>query len=232
MDKLDFLDTPEGVGEDVQPEAQAPEVVEAQPEPEPEADGPARGPDGKFLPKESRDEKPEVPPGYLPMAALLDEREKRQQAEERLRSYEQQYEDTDAQQVPDIQQALFAQALTFSRRLAELQHGADTVNKVQAWAKARCDADPFFNQKVYASQDPYGVALDEWRKEQAVQQIGDPAQIQAFLQWQATQQAAPAVSPQQPTPPRSIASDPNAGGTKPGHHTPSPEEVFGSVFKG
>ena len=34
------------------------------------------------------------------------------------------------------------------------------------WAVARCDADPFFNQQMLASEDPYEAAYRAWQSEQ------------------------------------------------------------------
>ncbi len=80
---------------DVVEEVETPEVVE---EAEPVTAERPRGPDGKFIPKETGvvEEAPAVPPttNQLPQAeyaALRDERQKRQQLEERLRQFEEHY---------------------------------------------------------------------------------------------------------------------------------------------
>ena len=263
MDTLDFLDGQE-------PE-QTP-VTEAPAEP---AEGPARGPDGKFVPKEQAEPAPAAepaqpdptaeqqpeptaepaptapPPGFVPLQAVHEAREKARQAEERLRAYEAQqaqqpqyvpdrYEDPEgyeAFQAQQIQGAIYQQNLTWSRRIAELAHTPEKVAEAHEWGLRKCDEDPFFNQRVASSQDPYGVVMEEWKREQLLQSF-QPADYDEFLAWKAgrpaqSPQAATAapISQSTPPPPRSIASQHSAGGAKPGEQPVGPGVSFDAVFK-
>lgn len=123
MDKLSFLDG---------------DATAETPVAEPIAEGPVRGPDGKFAKAEAEtpvaepapqpepepqpapvQATPEREPGHVPISALLDERDKRRQLEEQLRHFQQQqapepvappnpYEDPDGW--TDYQQSLVAQS--------------------------------------------------------------------------------------------------------------------------
>jgi hypothetical protein len=90
-------------------------------------------------------------------------------------------------------------------------------------------------------RDPFGFALEEYNRDQALVLLSDPKLLEQFRAFQsgqaplaAPQASQPAVapaSPQSPTPPRSMASAPNAGGTKPGEQPVGPSVAFDSVFK-
>lgn len=207
-----------------------------------EADGQARGPDGKFLPKDG-EPKPEpvaeaapaalapvvaapIPePTVAPIAALLDERDKRQTAERErdaatartreLEEWRQQQEaKANRQPIPDratdpdgfdayqrqqFSTALYDQKLEFSRTTAELRHGPEVVEKAFAWGTQRCDRDPHFNEKVRASRDPVGMVVGEWRRDQMLAQLGnDPTRVEAFIAWEAAQKTDPAAQAQAP----------------------------------
>jgi hypothetical protein len=261
MDKLDFLDgdTP------VEPTAAAttPEAAPT-PEPSPEAAGQPRGPDGKFAPKaeaapaaQAEPQAPALTPealatpaaesvrapdGYVPVAALQAEREK---ANAYKRQLEQQppppapdpYEDFEAYQAWQSSQVV-TERTQWSKQLAEAKHGADLVTQAQQWAFERFDTDPAFAQAAASSRDPYGFAIAEFQRHQALSLLSDPsnlAKFQAFLTGQGpAPAAAPAVvpaSPQSPTPPRSLASVPNAGGAQPGAVPTGPGAAFDAVFK-
>jgi chemotaxis protein histidine kinase CheA len=250
--------TPEVVAADAAPAADA----AASPEPDAStAEGPKRGPDGKFAAADAPDSTPpaspaaETPPTappppdpMAPVAALVDERLKRQRAEDErdaanLRATQlQQWRDQQealarAQPVKSreedpagweqrreaqFQAALNDQRLMTSRAVAEVKHGEDVVSKAYQWGFDRCATDPYFNAKVAASTDPVGTVVAEWKREQLLSRI-DPAQLDAFQQWQAQQAAAPApgspqvqpipaAQPAAPAAPRaSLAAGPSAG---------------------
>ncbi len=105
-------------------EVEAPEIAE---EAEPVTAERPRGPDGKFIPKETgvdpQDAEP-VPPttNQLPQAeyaALRDERQKRQQLEERLRQFEEHYAAQQAQAAPKIAPDMFDDPDGFKAHLRE-----------------------------------------------------------------------------------------------------------------
>lgn len=261
MDPLDFLDGQEPV-DTTTPAQPAPEAT-AQPAETPPAEGPARGPDGKFVAKagetaptaEPAPQAPAIPPegaaqtdpakppeGFVPVSALQAEREKRQALE---RQYQQQpppprpdpFEDFEAYEAWSEGQ-IIAERTEWSRQLAETKHGAEIVTQAQQWAAERFEADPVFAQAARASRDPYGFAIAEYQRHQALSLLSDPtnfAKFQAFLAGNAPAPApAPAppivAPPAQPSPPpRSIASAPNAGAAKPGEVQPG--SAFDMVFK-
>ncbi len=247
MDKLDFLDAPTG-----DEPAPAP-VIEAAPEPTPEpTEGPARGPDGKFAPRTEAAPEPQAeqppeppqaqqpPPGFVPVAALQEIRKELQA----LRQAPQQpapdpYEDFEGYQAHAEAQR-HTERLGWSQRLAVVQHGEELTNTVLEWAKTRADQDPMFNQRALQNPDPVGFAVQEYQREQALEMLSKPELLQAFQAWQTQTQTpqqpqaitAPAPIPhQQPTPPRSLASAPAAGGIKPGEIPVGPSVAFDSVFK-
>lgn len=228
--------------------------------------GQPRGPDGKFAPVEAAPAapaaEPQAEPPHAPITALLDERDKRQAAERRAEAAEvraRQLEDWRTQQEaalnrrppPDratdpeaweahrsdqIGQALYGQRLEMSRNFAELKHGEDVTKTAFDWGVQKCDADPFFNERVRAAKDPVGLVVAEWKREQAIAKVADPAELDAFLAWKAAGGNAPpnsgalAAPPQAPAAPRaSLAAAPSAGS----HAQPDAldgEATFGRMF--
>lgn len=204
-EELDFLDgdkpaeTPAAVSE--QPVVETPA--------EPSQEGPARGPDGKFVskageapqepqaapeppqapPVEAKAEPAQVPEGYVPLSALKELRKEIQALKQAPPS---------PIQLPDIyqdpegyQQAVQFQAeqqahairLDYSKRLAAATHGAQTVDQAYEWAYARCDADPIFNQQVRAAADPYEFVVSEWKRDRIFGLLSqqDPARLEQLL---------------------------------------------------
>lgn len=197
-----------------------------------------------------------TPPGHVPLSALLDTRDKAKAAEERARLAEERIAAIEAErqrpaaQAPDryadpdayddfreaqMAQALRAQAMEIAQIRAEGVHGAELVKAAREWAKERCDQDPFFNQRMFASADPFGEAIAEYQQAQALSALSDPEKLRAFNEWQAGQSAAPApsspaASEPQPAPPRSLASAPAAGSAKPGQQPVGPGVAFDALF--
>lgn len=263
--ELDFLDGPS-------PEPANTPAVQAEPTPETAAEaphGPARGPDGKFAPRDTAapqeasvaapEQAPQqpaapsaAPEGYVPLPVFMQLRDEMRDLKRQVTPPQPQYEPIPAPdpyedpegfvqyQQAQVQQATYGVNLQWSRRIAEIQYGPEVTGQAFDWGVARCDADPFFNQKVASSQDPVGFVVAEWKREQLLSKVTDPAQIDAFLAWQASQgpgapaqQAAPAAFPQSSQmPPRSIAAAPQAGGAKPGDLPIDPAAAFASVFNG
>lgn len=187
---------------------------------------------------------------HAPLAALLDERDKRKAAEQELARFRAQQPQQQPQAAPDpiddpegyssfqdqkVQQALYATNLQWSERIATIQHGGETVTKAKEWGITRCDADPYFNAKVAASPDPVGFVVSEWKRDQIASNVND-TDYEQFLAWKTAQaqiQQPPATGPAPPTspaiPPRSLASAPSAGTilTEPAQ---SDEEIFAETF--
>jgi hypothetical protein len=241
MDNLDFLDGAAAPVEDVQP-ANVEPAAEPAPEPQPEPQTP-RDEHGRFAPKAAAEPAPAEPsapapaeppkpePIMVPLAALHETRDKVKDLEAQLGQFRQAqqpqpqpvqapdpYEDPEgfaAFQQQQTHAAIYASNLNWSARVAELQHGKELVASVMEWGKARCDADPYFNARLHASQDPVGLAIEEFQRSNI-----DPSDYAAFTAWKtaqaATSQAQPqpaqAAAPPTPAPPQSIVSAPSAGG--------------------
>jgi hypothetical protein len=262
MDKLDFLNGPSPDEPAVSDADPAPEAEPSAPAaPEPPQDGPARGPDGKFAPKDAAPApqeaqapatppeappaapaEPVVPPGFVPVAALQELRKEMQALRQQQAAPPpvppDPYEDPEGYTAHQEDQRIAINA-QWSQRLAVATHGEDAVNRAQQWAADRFERDPVFRQQSLAHPDPFGFAIVEHQREQALQMFTDPKTLESFRAWQAAQmgqppaaqQPAPAPSPgvPQPTaPPPSIASAPSAGGVQ---HVPSgPGQAFSAVI--
>lgn len=260
MDDDDFLAAVEAdnkgtaPAEELKPAETPAEEPKQEPKPEPQ-------------PEEAKaDEKPleltevvveapkQVEPGFVPIAAMLDARDKAKAAEaelQRLRAAQQQqqqrplqmpdpYEDPEgyaAAQQAQVEHALYQTNLRWSERIATIQHGEETVKAAKDWAYAKCDEDPYFNARVAASPDPVGLAVAEYKREEIASKV-TPDEFAQFQAWKAaqaqvqqqTQPAAPAAQPSQTSaiPPPSLASAPSAGSilTEP---IQSDEEIFNEV---
>lgn len=227
MEPLSFLDAPE-TGER-EPVAEAP-VSETPPA----SEGPARGPDGKFVGKqaEAPAEAPpvaEAPPepaptseaapaasaetapnsGFVPLAVVLDTRDKLRAAEAELQQLRAQKPqprlgptvnpDEDPRGAWEEAQALKRQTeVNWSRKLAETVHGPETVREAHEWAFARCDQDPGFNAKIHASQDPYALVMQEHQQFKLMQTLQDPAKRDRLLALLSDDAATAAQTPQDP----------------------------------
>lgn len=230
--------------EAVEAETEASEAPEAQAD-EAEAQSESKG-ESEAAPPAASEEKQS---DHIPLTALLDEREKRQQAQrelEELRRWKAQQEAQRQQQRPDFfenpeavlqqerqqfQQALVAEKLKQSRFLAEREFGAETVQA----------AFELFNDPKHAPKShellnepsPFHAAVEYYKQQKTLQEIGsDPeawrkqqeealrAQIRAELEAELAQKKPAA-------PPRSLASAPSAGG-----ETPSAGSAFDELFGG
>lgn len=206
--ELSFLsgDAPE-VEEVVTPVVESAPVVETPPAPEPEPVPPAVPP-------------PE--PGHVPLAAMLDERDKRQALEKQVADYrarEQAAAQANAQPLPieaQVEARLYTANLNASRRFAEREYGKETVATVHDWAAAKCDADPLFNQQMRSAEDPYEAAMQAWNRDRVVAEVS-AGDLDAFRAWKAASAQAQAPSPHvtqsQPAVaiPRSLANAPGNG---------------------
>ena len=203
MNDLPFLDDGE---------AQEPiEAVEAQPETPPEAKGETVAP-----PATPEDH------GRIPIAALLDEREKRKEKEREVEALNRRIADYEAKATPkpdffaDPEAALAAaqraaQAaaintkLETSRFLAEEKFGAE---KVQA-AYEFFDRNPHLSGQLLTSPSPFHAAVKEYEKHQAVTEIGeDPSAYRARVEAEVRERilAEYNVQPKPTAPPPSLSS--------------------------
>lgn len=236
MDPLEFLGGQEPEITDAAPQVEAiePEPVEPAAEAAPGAEeGPVRDEKGRFAPKTGQEREP----GHVPITALMDERDKRKAAEDRLRQYETQeqgpYIDEDTAAV--VHNATLKVKLDISEDLAREKHGDEVVDQVIAWAQSQFQNRPGFYAEVMSHRNPYGHVIQQYQRDQMVSQL-TPDDFAAFQAWKQTRAQAPAqpaaapAAPSTPTPPRSIASAPNAGGTKPGEQPVGPGVAFDSIF--
>lgn len=190
---------------------------------------------------------------HVPLPTFLDMRDRANAAEKRakeLEDWRRQQEQQARRQPPpsreqdpegyavyrehEFGQQLYSMKMASSRRFAEMSHGPDVVKTAFEWGAGRCDQDPFFNEKVRQSDDPIGLVVEEWRRDQVAAKV-DPSDFEAFLAWKATQQPGqqapanpaapqaqqPGVRPAAPRP--SIAAAPSAGAT------PDPQGMDGQA---
>jgi hypothetical protein len=240
-EKLNFLDAEEPAAP--APEQSAP-VIEADkpaaPEPEPQGDARARDPEtGRFV----------------PISALLDERDKRQaetrkreELEQQLQRYQQPQQPEQAPTDPSgiIQYALaeqqriaFNERLNTSELMARQSHGEETVSEAQQAFLSAVQQNPMLQQQLQGQIHPYDFVVKWHKQHKLMSEIGqDPEawrkseaekirqQVLAELQGQGVQ---PAQSSQSQPPP-SVVGRPAAAraGTVP----VGAGNAFDNLFKG
>lgn len=189
-DKLSFLDQPRdetgrfASKQDSQPVAEAPP-----PAPEPPAETqPALTPEP--APSQPASAPVQPPPGYIPMAAVLDEREKRQKYERELEDMRRKYEEAtrkppqplDPIADPEaferslnerIQQSRW-DAITSTSLVSALRtHGREKVTAAEQWVEQQTAANPAFRQTILNQLDPYDFVVQEHQKSLRQQKLGD-----------------------------------------------------------
>lgn len=191
--------------------------------------------------------KPE--PGFVPFAAVLDERDKRKELQAEIERMRQAQPAAQPQPLPDMfedpegytsalaqtfEHRIYQTQLQMSERFARNQYGEELTTAAKEWAIEKCNHDPHFNAKVRESGDPVGYAVQEYQRDQIVSSV-TPDDFAQFTAWKQAQAglAQPATQ-QEPTsqakpPPRSLASAPSAGpaATEP---VQSDEEIFAETF--
>lgn len=210
MNDLPFLD--DGEAEEII------EAVEAQPEPEAKGETPVAPP---ATPEDH---------GRIPIAALLDEREKRKEKEREVEALNRRIADYEAKATPkpdffaDPEAALAAaqraaQAaaintkLETSRFLAEEKFGAE---KVQA-AYEYFDKNPHLSGQLLTSPSPFHAAVKEYERHQAMTEIGeDPSAYRARVEAEVRERilAEYNVQPKPTAPPPSLSSAPSVSAGK------------------
>lgn len=237
-DKLGFLDAeaPAAPAPEPAPQEPAPEAkVEAAPqaEPEPQGDGRPRDPEtGRFI----------------PISALLDEREKRQKIERELEALkrlppEPEYVPTDPSEIiqyalAEQQRIAFNERLNTSELMARQAHGEDVVTEAQQAFLSAVQQNPMLQQQLQVQIHPYDFVVKWHKQHKLMSEIGqDPEawrkaeaekirqQVLAELQGQGVQ---PAPSSQQPPP--SVVGRPAAA--KAGSVPVGPGNAFDSIFRG
>lgn len=234
-DLPDFLGgEPSDVGQ--APVIEAPEAATAALEPE---IAPPEAPAAPVEPQATPVEPSAPPPGYVPLAALLDTRDQLKEARHHAQALEAQLAPPE---IPDpfedpqgyaehqqfaMQQQMKAHAFGNSKLIAESGPDAALIPQALAWAQQRAEQDPGFRQQSFDHHHPVGFALQEFKRHQTMTQVGDDpdafvrkraAELGFVQRTDPNQNPAPAahapapIPPQRPVAPRpSLAATPSAG---------------------
>lgn len=175
-------------------------LFEEAPEPqvtEPKDDAPAQeAPVAKETPAEEAAPAPEEAnpkiepePKMVPLAALEEARTRARDAEARLADASKpketpaeapaprSFDDDPAGAMQDflgqVELNNVNLALNTSRRFAAKEHGQELVDTVQAWALEKFDKDAAYAAKVIYAEDPYELAIADYKAEQALNAAKD-----------------------------------------------------------
>lgn len=240
-DPLDFLDTqPAGgdnasAGEQPAPAAE-PHSPPAQPVVAKEPVAPAPKDPAEVIPpapKEGDTPAAKAPDGFVPISALLDERDKRKAEQQRAQAAEERAQGLQPQaEVPDpvkqpaeyaayqdarYQMTVINERMNTSERFTRMVVKDDAmVDAARDWASARFEQEPEFAYQLFAEADPYGKMVELYKQSQKLGALGDDAEFAAFQAWKAEQAAAaggtPAAEGQAATPPQAQPATPAAPG--------------------
>lgn len=190
-------------------------------------------------------------PGFVPLAAMLDERDKRKAAEQERTSLQEQLKSREAPvTVPDpyddpegynqhtqrqIDQMMTAQRFNTSALIAKQAHGVEAVDAAAAWAEERAKTDPSFASMYMREEHPIEWIVQQHKRDSLVSQLPtDVSSLDELIEREIAKRgltapiAAPAVQPvlKSAEPPRSIASD-----ASPSNNTTSdPSAEFDAIF--
>jgi hypothetical protein len=229
------------------PEEVVAETVEAEPvvDEQPEQVGQPRGPDGKFLPKGepetaiSAPPAPQEEPGHIPIAALKDERSKRQTLENELAQLREQmqrmqqpqpivqpegppdqWDDPDGYRDWLIKTAeeRATQAATQAFNIQRIRADAaqfsvdkpDYDQTIQAFRQL-ADVNPALYEQMQAAPSPAKFAYETARTHLEIQQYGSLDALIAARVEAAQKEALAALPSQLPSLPPSISSDRSVG---------------------
>lgn len=169
---------------------------------------------------------------FAPIAALQEERQKRQDAERRVSELEGRQQPAPQPQAIDplddpdgfnrniearIQATAAEQRFAMSERFSRKDHGDEAVDKAVSWATQRASTDPVFAASYMRDPDPIGYIVRQHQQADrlALLETDEVAFARSIMERHgltvATATPAPAPVPAQPTP-RSIASAPSSGG--------------------
>lgn len=178
----------------------------------------------------------------VPLAALLDERDKRKAAEARIAALEAAKPQAEQAAIPDpyddpegytafinnaVQQQALAVKIDISEEMAKTAHGEDAVEAAKEWALEQAAANPAFKQSFLTARHPMDWVVRQHQQARDLELYSkDPvAFARSILErngqapvTDAMAGAKPVMGQQQPAippaplPPRSIASAPPAGG--------------------
>ncbi len=143
--------------------------------------------------------------------AMRDELGKRQTLERELAELRTEKSIPNTMPDRDLGLTVYANNLRVSRRFAEREYGREVVSAVHDWAAAKCDADPAFNARMRASDDPYEAAKQTYDLEQAAR--SDTEHSRRFA------------------PPRSLVDAPGNGAVGKPHVPVGDGNAYESLFK-
>lgn len=160
------------------------EEVAADPEPSPEIEQPVEAP------AETQEPEPEAPPapeavaqperpepGFVPIAAMMDERDRRKALEAELAQFKQQkpapnapdpYDDPQgfaAYQHSLVQEAIVKDRFERSHEDAVEKHGEETVQSALQWAQERATANPAFAAEYMSKTRPIQWIVQQHKRE-------------------------------------------------------------------
>jgi hypothetical protein len=257
MDNLEFLDAPQGANAETQSNETPAETPSEQPQAADQAieSEPVPGETAEQTATRERDErgrfkaKTDQEPVMVPLQALHETRDEVKALKQQLAAITQPQQQPQTYQAPDmfenpegwqahiqntIAQTTLNDRLNVSEEIVRQSAGNETVNAAQEWGRQMLTHNPMFAQIFYGQRNPYGFLVKEHQRFRAISQLGDdPKQLDDFLAWKSTQggqsQPGPRANPQQPAPPRSIASATSAGGVQ--HSAMGPGVAFGNTIK-
>jgi hypothetical protein len=180
-------------------------------------------------------------PPMAPVTALLDERDRRKAAEQRLAELEAQLRQQPAPETPDpyddpagyqahVAQQLQAQAVSVrfdvSETLAREKHGDEAVTAAMDWGLQKAQTSPAFRDEYLAQKNPIDWVVRQQKREGLLSAVGDDEE--AFIRRRAAELGliAPDAgagttsvpgqqqAPRPAAPPRSIASATSAGSSQ------------------
>lgn len=226
--------------EPVSPEPAAEPEAEPQPEPASEAPAPKR---------------PE--PGYVPIAAVMDERDKRKALEAQLAQYRAQEQ---RPQAPDpfddsegyarhinqtIQDAIIADRVERDWENVVEKHGKEEAEAAKVWASEKAQSDPAFGQQLDVAFQtkvrPIEWVVQQHKRDALLSDIGDPSKLDDWFAREAakrgfTQSAPvgaapiPVVAPVQPAPKPVAPPRSIAGDASPNGTAPVDNNAFWSFL--
>ncbi len=139
--------------------------------------------------------------GHVPLAAMLDERDKRQALEKRLAELSGAREALARAAADPPSPGSAGRAAAVRRqpqRLAPVRRArvrqGDGRARSTSGPRTRCDADPLFNQQMRSSDDPYEAAMQAYNRERVVAEVS-AGELDAFRAWKAATAPGPGGKP-------------------------------------
>lgn len=240
-------------GEHAEPTVETAEVEapEAETPEEPKAEQP-RGPDGKFAPKGETDAPPASSEDRVPIAAIHDERRKRQELEKRVAEYEARLQQLQnpPQPAPDMfenpegwqnhfggqikqqaaQEASFNSLLNTSEMLCRDKF--DDFEDAKAKFMELAEANPVLAQQALGDPHPWRKAYQLVKNHEKMEALGatDATSLEAKLREQirAELQAELAAKPAPAAIPTSLAGAQSGRGTSGVWNPPTIDEILGN----